>query len=194
MRLIIATLVALSISVSTFAKTGSDLDEKTVKIEKVGDKKVQLKFLAVPSGKVLLRIKDENSSVIFKDIISSDKLFAKKYDLSALADGEYNFEVFTPEQGTIQNKDLFVGATAAKADFFTKVKVLDDNNIAFLVKSSGESRKFVRILDQGNVIFEQEIAGNKFGKVFKFEKVASLDNLVFEVRNEEGQGKYISAL
>ncbi|WP_200975696.1 hypothetical protein [Echinicola sp. 20G] len=194
MRLIIATLVALSISVSTFAKTGSDLDEKTVKIEKVGDKKVELKFLAVPSSKVLVRIKDENSSVIFKDIISSDKLFAKKYDLSALADGEYKFEVFTPEQGTIQNKDLFVGTKKVKADFFTKVKVLDDNNIAFLVKSTDESKKFVRILDQGNVIFEQEFDGNKFGKVFKFEKVASLDNLVFEVRNEEGQGKYISAL
>ncbi|QDH79045.1 hypothetical protein FKX85_08340 [Echinicola soli] len=194
MRLIIATLVAFCISVSTFAKTGSDLDEKTVTIEKVGDKKVELKFMAVPSGKVLVRIKDENSTVIFKDIISSDKLFAKKYDLTALADGEYHFEVFTPEQGTIQNKDLFVGTKREKVDYFTKVKVLDDSNIAFLVKSSDDSKKFVRIIDQGNVIFEETFEGDKFGKVFKFEKVASLDDLVFEVRNEAGDGEYISAL
>ncbi|GGZ34174.1 hypothetical protein GCM10007049_29380 [Echinicola pacifica] len=194
MRLIIATLVAFCISVSTFAKTGSDLDEKTVKFEKVGDKKVELKFMAVPSGKVLVRIKDENSSVIYKDIISSDKLFAKKYDLSALKDGEYNFEVFTPEQGTIQNTNLFVGAKKSKADYFTKVKVLDENNIAFLVKASDDSKKYVRIIDNGNVIFEDSFVGEKFGKVFKFEKVSSLKDLVFEVRNEDGQGEYISAL
>ena len=194
MRLIIATLVAFCISVSTFAKTGSDLDEKTVKIEKVGDKKVELKFMAVPTGKVLVRIKDQNSTVIYKDIISSDKLFAKKYDLTALEDGEYNFEVFTPEQGTIQNKDLFVGTKRVKADYFTKVKVLDENNVAFLLKSSDDSKKFVRIIDQGHVIFEETFEGDKFGKVFKFEKVASLDDLVFEVRNESGDGEYISAL
>jgi len=194
MRLIITSLVAFCISVSTFAKTGTGLDEKTVKLEKVGDKKVELKFLAVPSSKVLLRIKDENSAVIFKDIISSDKLFAKKYDLSALADGEYKFEVFTPEEGTIQDKNLFVGAKKADAAFFTKVKVLDDKNVAFLVKSSDDAKKYVRILDQGNVIFEDSFEGGKFGKVFKFEKLKSLDELVFEVRNEEGDGEYISAL
>ncbi|GAB3651925.1 hypothetical protein GCM10028791_21200 [Echinicola sediminis] len=194
MRLIIATLVAFCISVSAFAKTGTGLDEKTVKLEKVGDKKIELKFLAVPNSKVLLRIKDENKSVIFKDIISSDKLFAKKYDLSALADGEYQFEVFTPEEGTIQDKNLFVGQKRESADFFTKVKVLDDKNIAFLVKSTDETKKYVRIMDQGSVIFEDSFEGNKFGRVFKFEKVASLEGLVFEVRNEAGDGEYVSAL
>lgn len=192
MRLIIASLLALSISVSTFAK--SDLDDKVVKIEKIADKKVEVKFLAVPNSKVLVRIKDENSSVIYKDIISSDKLFAKKYDLTALADGDYKIEVFTPEQGTLQNKDVFVGTKKSKVDYFTKVKVLGDDNVAVLVKSTDEAKKFVRIIEDGNVIFESSFEGNKFGKIFKFEKVTSVDNLVFEVRNESGEGEYFSAL
>ncbi|WP_186756055.1 hypothetical protein [Echinicola salinicaeni] len=192
MRLIIASLLALCVSVSTFAK--SDLDDKVVKIEKIADKKVEVKFLAVPNSKVLVRIKDENSSIVYKDIISSNKFFAKKYDLTALADGDYKIEVFTPEQGTLQNKDVFVGVEEAKVDYFTKVKVLGDDNVAVLVKSNDEAKKTVRIFDNGNMIFESTYDGNKFGKVFKFEKVTSVDNLVFEVSNENGQGKYFSAL
>ncbi|UCS95074.1 hypothetical protein KZP23_08705 [Echinicola marina] len=192
MRLIIASLLALCISVSTFAK--SDLDDKVVKIEKIADKKVEVKFLAVPSSKVLVRIKDENSSVVYKDIISSEKFFAKKYDLTALAEGDYKIEVFTPEQGTLQNMDVFVGAKKEQVDYFTKVKVLGDDNVAVLVKSTDDAKKTVRIFDNGNVIFESSYEGSKFGKVFKFEKVTSIDNLVFEVSNENGQGKYFSAL
>ncbi|WP_215225136.1 DUF3244 domain-containing protein [Echinicola shivajiensis] len=192
MRLIIASILALGISVSTFAK--SDLDDKVVKIEKIADKKVEVKFLAVPNSKVLVRIKDENSSVVYKDIISSEKFFAKKYDLTALAEGDYKIEVFTPEQGTLQNMDVFVGAKKEQVDYFTKVKVLGDDNVAVLVKSTDDAKKTVRIFDNGNVIFESSFEGNKFGKVFKFEKVTSIDNLVFEVSSENGQGKYFSAL
>lgn len=200
MRLIIATMMALGISLGVSARTAGHTDLKEEKetkavLEKIGDKKVQLKFLTEPSGKVLVRIKNADSSVIYKDIIQAEKEFKKNYDLSALAEGSYAIEVFTREDGTISNFELTLGKEkSAGSNYFTKVKVIDDQKVALLVKAQGDEKKYVRILDQGHVIFEDEFEGNKYGKLFTFEKVASLKDLVFEVRGEEGTGKYLSAL
>lgn len=195
MRLIIATLFALSLSVSAFAtKKTPNKDESTVLLEKVGEKKVQLRFLEIPSGKVMVRIKNGQSGVIFKDVITSDKYFAKNYDLSALAEGDYKVEVISSKGGTLGDMEVSLGAEKAKSDYFTKLKVVDDRHIALLIKANDGSKKVVRILDKGNVIFEEAFVGNKFGKLFKFEKVKSLEDLTFEVRDEAGHGEYISAL
>ncbi|WP_200975695.1 hypothetical protein [Echinicola sp. 20G] len=201
MRLIIATMMALCISLSATARTAGHTDlekeEKEAKavLEKIGDKKVQLKFLTEPSGKVMVRIKNSHKGVIYKEIIKSDKEFKKNYDLSALAEGDYEIEVFTRDQGTINNFEVTLGKEkSAGSNYFTKVKVIDEKNVALLVKSRGEDKKYIRIMDKGHVIFEDSFEGNKYGKLFKFEKVASLDDLVFEVRDEDGDGKYLSAL
>ncbi len=203
MRLVIATLVALCISGSAFAhKAGhTDLDKEkekksTVLLEKIGEKKIQLKYLSDPNnGKIMVRIKDDKSGVIFRDIIKTDKVFKKNYDMSALAEGSYEFEVYTKEHGTIDNFKVMLGEKKKEASkYFTKVKVIDEANVALLVKSSGASKKYVRILNKGHVIYEDTFEGTKYGKLFKFEKVDSLDDLVFEVRDDEGYGKYLSVL
>ncbi|AGA77983.1 hypothetical protein [Echinicola vietnamensis] len=201
MRLIIVTLLALSISFSATAVTAGHTDlkkeEKEAKavLEKIGDKKVQLKFLTEPKGNILVRIKDADSGVIFKEIIKTEKEFKKNYDLSALAEGDYEFEVFTRQDGTINNFEITLGEEkSAGSNYFTKVKVIDAKKVALLVKAQGANKKYVRILDDGHVIFEDTFEGNKYGKLFTFERVASLDDLVFEVRDEKGVGEYLSAL
>ncbi|MBD8489835.1 hypothetical protein IFO69_13840 [Echinicola sp. CAU 1574] len=201
MRLIIATMMALCISLNATARTAGHTDlkkeekEAKVVLEKIGDKKVQLKFLTEPSGNVLVRIKNSHKGVIYKEVIKTGKEFKKNYDLSALAEGDYEIEVFTREQGTINNFEVTLGKEkSAGSNYFTKVKVIDNKNVALLVKSKGDDKKYIRILDKGHVIFEDSFEGNKYGKLFKFEKVASLDDLVFEVRDEDGDGKYLSAL
>jgi|GEM_PF-1125568 len=201
MRLIIATLTALCISLSATAHIAghSDLEKEEkekamVVLEKIGDKKVQLKYLAEPDGKILVRIKDKNSSVIFKEVIKSEKEFKKNYDLTALAKGDYKFEVFTKEQGTENFKVTLGEEKAAGSNYFTKVKMLDDESVAFLVKADGDAKKHIRILDKGNVIFEDSFEGNSYGKLFKFKKVESMEDLVFEVKSVEGEAKYLSAL
>ncbi|AWW31245.1 hypothetical protein DN752_14550 [Echinicola strongylocentroti] len=201
MRLIIATMMALSISLNASALTAGHTDlkkeEKEAKavLEKIGNKKVQLKFLTEPNGNVLVRIKNANSGVIYKEIIKTEKEFKKNYDLSALAEGDYKFEVFTREDGTISNFEFNLGEEkSAGSNYFTKIKVMDDKKIALLVKAKGANKKYIRILEEGHVIFEDTFEGDKYGKLFTFEKVASLSNLVFEVRDEEGAGKYLSAL
>lgn len=201
MRLIIVTLLALNISFSATAVTAGHTDlkkeEKEAKavLEKIGDKKVQLKFLTEPKGNILVRIKDADSGVIFKEIIKTEKEFKKNYDLSALAEGDYEFEVFTRQDGTINNFEITLGEEkSAGSNYFTKVKVIDAKKVALLVKAQGANKKYVRILDDGHVIFEDTFEGNKYGKLFTFERVASLDDLVFEVRDEKGVGEYLSAL
>lgn len=202
MRLIIATLVAVCISGNAFAYSAGQKDlekekdkKSTVVLEKIGDKKVQLKYLSEPTGKILVRIKNERNTLVFKEIISTDKEFKKNYDLSALAEGDYEFEVFTKEEGTIDNFEVSLGKEkAAGSNYFTKVKVIDNENVALLVKTQGESKKTIRILDKGHVVFEDSFEGNKYGKLFKLKKVESLKDLVFEIRGENGDGKYLSAL
>ncbi|GGF23644.1 hypothetical protein [Echinicola rosea] len=201
MRLIIVTLLALSISFGASAVTAGHTDlkkeEKEAKaiLEKIGDKKVQLKFLTEPKGNVLVRIKNADSGVIFKEIIKTEKEFKKNYDLSALAEGDYEFEIFTRQDGTINNFEITLGEKkSAGSNYFTKVKVIDSKKVALLVKAKGANKKYVRILDEGHVIFEDTFEGDKYGKLFTFERVASLDDLVFEVRDEKGTGEYLSAL
>ncbi|UCS95073.1 hypothetical protein KZP23_08700 [Echinicola marina] len=202
MRLIIASLVALCISGSAFAYSAGQKDlekekdkKSTVVLEKTGDKKVQLKFLTEPNGKIMVRIKDARNALVYKEIIKTDKEFKKSYDLSALAEGDYEFEVFTREEGTIDNFEVSLGkAKAAGSNYFAKVKVIDDENVALLVKTKGESKKTIRILDQGHVVFEDSFEGENYGKLFKLKKVESLKDLVFEVRGDDGNGKFLSAL
>ncbi len=134
------------------------------------------------------------SVVIYKDIITTDRVFRKNYDLTALAEGDYHFEVFTREEGTIGDLDVSLKAEKAVSKYITRVKVIDDKNVALLVKAPDMGKKYVRILDKGHVIFEESFEGNDFGKLFKFERVGSLKDLVFEVVDDEGHGKYLSAL
>ncbi|GAB3651929.1 hypothetical protein GCM10028791_21210 [Echinicola sediminis] len=201
MRLIIATLMALCTTLTATAHTAghSDLEKEkekkeTVVLEKIGDKKVQLKFMAEPHGKVLVRIKDANSSVIFKEIIKTEKEFKKNYDLAALAEGDYKFEVFTKEQGA-ENFSLSLGEKkTAGSNYFTKVKMLDGERVALLIKADGDAKKYIRVMDNGHVIFEDSFEGKSYGKLFKFIKVTSLEDLVFEVKAEKGDARYLSAL
>lgn len=70
MRLIIASLTAICLSMSAFAYSGpKDLDNPNVALEKIGEKKIQLTLLRIPEGWISVTIKNANKSIIFKDVI-----------------------------------------------------------------------------------------------------------------------------
>ncbi|MDN3668708.1 hypothetical protein QWY93_05135 [Echinicola jeungdonensis] len=115
--------------------------------------------------------------------------------MSALEEGYYGFEVYSKEYGTIENFKVNLDEKKKETSkYFTKVKVMDDLKVALLVKSFDASKKYVLILDKGHVIYKDTFEGTKYGKLFKIKKVRSLDDLVFEVRDDYGYGKYLSVL
>lgn len=194
MRLIIATLTALCFSVGVQANPITvNVDNPNVAVEKLDDKKIQLKLFEIPEGKVLVTFKNKSHRVIFKDVIESGQFTKKNYDLNYLDNGDYSVEIFSKEHGVLENFDLSLGTTNTVNQYFAKTKVISDNNVAFLVKTEDDVNKKIRIYHNGHLVHEEDFTGDTFGKVFKFEKVRSLKDISFEITNDSGFGKYISA-
>lgn len=194
MRLIIATLTALCLAVGAQANPITvNLDNPNVAVEKLGDKKIQLKLFEIPEGRILVTFKNNAHRVIFKDIIESGQFTKKNYDLNYLDNGDYSVEVFSKEHGVLENFELSLGTAAASKQYFAKTKVIDENNIAFLVKTLDDVQKKIRIYHNGHLVHEEAFEGDTFGKVFKFERVHSLKDITFEIADEQGLGRYISA-
>ena len=194
MRLIIATLTALCLSVGVHANPITpNIDNPNVAVEKLGNKKIQLQLFEIPDGKILVTFKNKSQRVIFKDVIESGQFTKKNYDLNYLDNGDYSVEIFSKEHGVLENFDLALEATNTANQYFAKTKVIDENNVAFLVKTEDDVNKKIRIYHKGNLVHEEDFEGDSFGKVFKFERVHSLKDVTFEITNESGFGKYVSA-
>lgn len=194
MRLIIATLTALCLSVGVQANPITvNVDNPNVAVEKLSAKKIQLQLFEIPEGKILVTFKNKSHRVIFKDVIESGQFTKKNYDLNHLDNGDYSVEIFSKEHGVLENFDLSLEAINTAGQYFAKTKVIDDNNVAFLVKTEDDANKKIRIYHNGHLVHEEAFKGDSFGKVFKFERVHSLKDIAFEITNDRGFGKYVSA-
>ncbi len=193
MRLIIATILALSISFSSYATSGPDRDNPIVTLEKVGEAKYQLKYLTKPEGKVTVNIKNEKNRIVYRDVISSEKLFFKNYDLKNLGFGSYQFEILETESGRSEDFEVSLVPHQKSSRFHVNKRILDKNSIAILVSNLDETEKTLKIFDRGKVIHEESFSSRDFGKKFTFEKQKDLKNITFEFKDKEGFSKYISA-
>src|SRR5690554_999515 len=156
MRLIIATLTALCLAVGAQANPITlNLDNPNVAVEELGEKKIQLKLFEIPEGKILVTFKNKSQRVIFKDVIESGQFTKKNYDLNHLDNGDYSVEIFSKEHGVLENFDLSLGAINVAKQYFAKTKVLDDNNVAFLVKTEDDVNKKIRIYHNGHLVHEE---------------------------------------
>ncbi len=192
MRLIIATLLVFSLSTYVFAT--APFENPIVTLEKVGEKKYQLKYMSIPVGKVTVSIKDDNNRVIYKDVISAEKLFYKNYDLNNLELGSYHLEVMNTVSGKLKDFEIDLLAEKKEETSFTKIQRIDRQNLGLVVRNLNGEEKTIRIFDQGNLIFETSFGEEIYGKKFKFENVRSLDRITIEVSDKNGASKYISAL
>lgn len=192
MRLIIATLLVFSLSTYVFAT--APFENPIVTLEKVGEKKYQLKYMSIPVGKVTVSIKDDNNRVIYKDVISAEKLFYKNYDLNNLELGSYHLEVMNTVSGKLEDFEIDLLAAKKEETSFTKIQRIDRQNLGLVVRNLNGEEKTIRIFDQGNLIFETSFAEEVYGKKFKFKNVKSLDRITIEVADKNGASKYISAL
>lgn len=61
--------------------------------------------------KTYIAIKDANGNVFHSEYVSKTESFSKLYDLSALADGEYFFEVVTGKEKLVKNFQIATNVT-----------------------------------------------------------------------------------
>lgn len=192
MRLIIATLVALSVTFSSFAITGADRPDPVVTLEKVGSNKYQLKFLTAPEGKVVVSIKNEGNSVVYKDVIDADKVFSRNYDLNKLSLGTYRFQITDSEAGKLKDFEVHLAAETKLDSFKADTKVVNYNTVALFVRNLDSKEKTVRIYDGQEIIHEETFSDVAFGKKFNFKNLRSVKNVSFEIIDGDGFGKFVS--
>ncbi len=193
MRLIIATIVALSVSFGSYVYAGTENVDPIVTLEKLGDSKFQLKYMTKPVGKVIVSIKNEQNAIVYKDVIDAEKLFYRNYDLTNLAIGTYRLEVSEPKGNTLKDFEVDLTPTQRQSTFVADTKVLDDKTIVLLVTNLDQSEKTVRIYEGHELIHEEKFDKASFGKRFTFKNLNSLENVSFEILESDGFGKYISA-
>jgi len=193
MRLIIATIVALSVSFGSYVYAGTENVDPIVTLEKLGDSKFQLKYMTKPVGKVIVSIKNEQNAIVYKDVIDAEKLFYRNYDLTNLAIGTYRLEVSEPKGNTLKDFEVDLTPTQRQSTFVADTKVLDDKTIVLLVTNLDQSEKTVRIYEGHELIHEEKFDEASFGKRFTFKNLNSLENVSFEILESDGFGKYISA-
>lgn len=193
MRLIIATILALCVSFGSYVYAGTSHGDPIVTLEKLGDNKFQLKYLAKPVGKVVVSIKNDQNAVVYKDVIDAEKLFYRNYDLTNLAIGTYNLEVFSQEGNKLEQFEVDLSPEQRKATYLADTKVLDNKTIALLVTNLDQTEKTVRIYEGYELIHEEKFDKATFGKRFTFKNIYSLKNVSFQIVESDGFAKYISA-
>jgi hypothetical protein len=193
MRLIIATIVALSISLGSYVYAGTVNADPIVTLEKLGEGKFQLKYMTIPVGKVLVSIKNDKHSIVFKDVIDVEKLFYRNYDLTNLEVGIYHLEVSELNGNKLKGFKVDLTPAQRKSNFLADTKVLDKNTIALLVNNLDKTEKTVRIYEGYELIHEEKFDEAVFGKRFTFKNINSLTNVSFQIIESDGFGSYISA-
>lgn len=190
MRLIIATLLAFTFSTAVFAT--APVENPIVTLEKIGEKRFQLKYNGIPEGKVTVAIKDESSRIIYRDVIESEKVFFKNYDLNKLDLGNYQIEVFNAASGKRSDFEVNLGPKSLEKTYFAKVTELDSKTLALVLKNLNGVEKTLEIFDKGRLVFEAPITGETFGKKFKFENVTSLEDISIKISDNSGFGNFLS--
>lgn len=191
MRLIIATILAFTITSSVFAT--APVENPIVTLEKVGDNKFQLKYMEIPEGKVTVAIKDKSNRIIFRDVIEAEKVFYKNYNLNKLDIGNYHLEVFNGKDGKLSDFDIVLGDQIEEKTFYAKMMEVDEKTLALTMSNLNGKEKTLEIYDNGSLIHEEAITGLTFGKKFKFTNLESLENIDIKIVEGNGVGKYIFA-
>ena len=108
MKKLFYTLFVAGIAAGAFAQN----EGKSVQIRQTETAKVAVAFNAVPQGIVIVKITDNQDRLIMRDRITKTEAFAKKYDLNALPEGNYEVEVMD-QSGVLRSASFDTHAALA---------------------------------------------------------------------------------
>lgn len=171
-----------------------EIDQPEMWLEKIGDKKYQLNYMEVPEGKLTVIIRNDNSRVIYRDMIFAEKFFSKNYDLSNLEVGDYQFEVTDSKSIKLIDEEIQLTSRTTKSTSVATIEVLDKERLAIFMNNEDGLTRNLKIFDNGELIHEEAVEGKDFKKKFKFENVKSLDTLTIQITDSTGEVQYVSSL
>jgi hypothetical protein len=194
MKLIMASILAFSVSVSAMANTVGSVDPKaTVSLKKVGETKIQLTYGSVPEGTVLVKIFDEKNFLIQNDRISVKNAFTKKYDFSKINEGKYHMEVYD-QDGMVEQLALDFTEKKSEPIVYSKLEKMEGDKYKLVVNSLLPSDLTVFIYEDNRLIHEEKLEDIKgFQKMYVFNKLNPKAKLEFYLRSDDGLNEMLAA-
>lgn len=189
MRKLFSTLFVAGIAAGAFAQT----EVKSVEIRQTETAKVAVAFNAVPQGIVVVKITDDQDRLIMRDRITKTEAFAKKYDLNALPEGNYEVEVMD-QTGVLKTASFDTHAAVTAPAVYSRVSDMGDNKYRLLVSSLEAKEVEVSIYDGGKLIHTEKIDNPQgLHKIFTIARPGS-EGISFKVRTASGFESYVTSL
>jgi hypothetical protein len=171
-----------------------ETDQPLIKLEKVAEKKYQLSYMKLPTGKLTVSIRAENGRIIYRDVIFAEKFFSKNYDLTHLELGNYHFEVKDAQSEKLMAQEIHLLPETDKSTQLVSVEVLGEDRLAIFMDNAEGLVRTLKIFDELGLIYEEAVTSEEFAKKFKFENVDSISKLTIQVSDSNGDVQYISSL
>ncbi|WP_424584566.1 hypothetical protein [Tunicatimonas sp.] len=136
-------------------------------------KKALIRVASVGSSEqATLRIKDQNGHTLYRETLTGEEAYMKKYDFSRLPNGEYVVEVRTANGTTQEAFSLTEGTT--QAVYFKPAIKVEPQKVSVVFKNQINSPVSLKLYDQdGRVLFEERVASQeKFAKGLNLSKLS----------------------
>lgn len=194
MKKMYSLVFAMLISMVSIAANGPiDRERGTISLREIEKGKLQLLYGENTASTLVVRIYDENRTLLERDVINAKQAFAKYYDFSKLTAGIYKVEVF---DGTNLVNQTFVDMTprVSKPVMFSKVEQTESNQYKLLVNSLLPSNLSVFVYENDKLIHEERLVGTMgFQKLYKIHRMNPKAKIEFLVKSDDGFSQLLAA-
>ncbi len=165
MLLVLAVVMTSASVVLASPAKGDKADEPEAKVsvKKIDaqNKKALIRITNLSSeGSAILRIKDVKGYVLHKEVIRQNDVYAKRYDLSNLPNGEYTVEL-TTQEGVTQ-ESLSLNAGKAEVAYFKPAIQVEPGLVKIAFKNSIEAPVSLKFYDNnGQLLYQERVASQE---------------------------------
>lgn len=194
MKTMYALVFAMLISMATIANPGSGNPEKsTVSLREIEKGKLQLLYGENTASTLVVKIYDENRTMIQRDVINAKQAFAKYYDFSNLGAGIYRIDVLDGTE-LVNQKYLDLTPKASKPVVFSKVERTEYNQFKLLVNAMLPANMSVYVFENDKLIHEERLVDTQgFQKIYKIQRLNPRAKIEFLVRSDDGFSQLLAA-
>ena len=122
------------------------------------DKKAMIRIATLSESKrVMMRIKNEDGRVMYRESLKGNTVYRKRFDLSSMPDGLYMVEVISDQGVTQEAFNLKAGR--AEAVYFKPAVQIEPRLVKVMFENSITSPVTLKLYDkQGEVLFEESVS------------------------------------
>jgi hypothetical protein len=148
-------------------------------------------YSSAEAGKVKVSILNDESQLVFTEVLSNVSSFKRPYNFSQLAEGQYTIVI---EDKNGKHVDQ-VNYTMNKVQSFISVVEVANQESKYVlnVTNNGTEEVFVKIFNGATLLHSQalKVTGN-FGLVYNLTKIKSPETISFEVTTSNGKTQVIN--